>query len=127
MPPRVSSQSDKQHWSTTPQDARRSRRVLLSMPIRVSGKTARGESFQENARTLVVNAHGALISLSAAVAVGQVVTVANESTQTTVECRVVHLGSGQGGRPQTGIEFVKPSPAFWQIDFPPDDWVAPES
>jgi hypothetical protein len=27
---------------------------------------------------------------------------------------------------QTGIEFVKACGSFWQIDFPPDDWVTPE-
>jgi len=25
------------------------------------------------------------------------------------------------------LEFVKPSGKFWQIDFPPDDWVVPEN
>ena len=105
---------------------RRSMRVLLSVPIPVTGKNTSDQDFQEETRTLVVNAHGALISLAARVAAGQEVTVANKATQHTQECRIVYLGDAQGGKTQMGIEFVKPSRTFWQIDFPPDDWVVPE-
>ena len=105
---------------------RRSMRVLLSVPISVAGKTADQQDFTEEARTLVVNAHGALISLGAKVVASQVITIANKATRQTLECRVVHVGQAQGGKTQLGVEFVKPSPTFWQIDFPPDDWVAPE-
>jgi hypothetical protein len=40
---------------------------------------------------------------------------------------VVYVGNPQGAKAQVGIEFVKPSPAFWQIDFPPEDWIVPEN
>jgi hypothetical protein len=74
----------------------------------------------------VVNAHGALISLAARVAAAQEVTLANKATQHTQKCRIVYVGAAQAGKAQMGIEFVKPSRTFWQIDFPPDDWVVPE-
>ena len=106
---------------------RRSMRVLLSVPIQACGKTTDGQDFEEQARTLVVNAHGALISLSSSVAAGQMITVANKATQKSLECRIVYLGNAQAGKTQMGIEFVKPSADFWQIDFPPDDWVVPEN
>lgn len=106
---------------------RRSMRVLLSVPIRVKGKTAANEDFEEQTRTLVVNAHGALISLQAPVAPNQQVTVANKATNQSRECRVVHVGTQAAGKIQVGIEFVNPSGSFWQIDFPPDDWVVPEN
>jgi PilZ domain len=121
-----SSQKEKQSW-TTDSGRRRSMRVMLSVPISVTGKTASGEEFTEEARTLVVNAHGALISLAAPVAAGQQITVANRSTRETRDCRVVYLGNAQSGKTQMGIEFVKPSASFWQIDFPPEDWVVPEN
>lgn len=101
-------------------------RVLLSVPILVTGQTIANKEFKEEARTLVVNAHGALIALEAPVAAGQVITVANKSTQKSLECRIVYLGNAQGGKTQMGIEFVSPSASFWQIDFPPEDWVVPE-
>lgn len=106
---------------------RRSMRVLLSVPIRVVGRTATNEDFEEQTRTLVVNAHGALISLQAPVGANQRVTVENKATNQSRECRVVHVGTQAVGKIQVGIEFVNPSGSFWQIDFPPDDWVTPES
>ncbi len=120
------SQKDKQDWSA---DAgrRRSMRVLLSVPILVTGKAVSGENFTEEARTLVVNAHGALIALVTPVAAGQPLTVANKSTRETCECRVVYSGTAQNGKTQMGIEFIKPSASFWQIGFPPEDWIVPES
>jgi acyl-coenzyme A thioesterase PaaI-like protein len=105
---------------------RRSMRVLLSVPVHVTGKDRKDRPFDEETRTLVVNAHGALISLAAAVIAGQQINISNESTQQSSDCRVVYLGSAASGRVQMGIEFVKPAPKFWQIDFPPDDWVVPE-
>ena len=102
-------------------------RVLLSVPIFVSGKATDNKEFNEETRTLVVNAHGALISLGTPVAPGQKVTLANKATMQSQECRVVYLGNTQGGKTQMGIEFLVPTPAFWQIDFPPEDWVVPEN
>jgi hypothetical protein len=95
---------------------RRSMRVLLSVPITVTGKNTSNQDF----------AHGALISLAARVAAAQEVTLANKATQHTQKCRIVYVGAAQAGKAQMGIEFVKPSRTFWQIDFPPDDWVVPE-
>jgi hypothetical protein len=106
---------------------RRSMRVLLSVPIMVSGKNAKGQSFSEETRTLVVNAHGALIALMEEVVAGEQIDVANRATSKSLACRIVYLGNRQGDKTQMGIEFVAPSSSFWQIDFPPDDWVVPES
>lgn len=101
-------------------------RVLLSVPIHVSGRDKQDQDFKEETRTLVVNAHGALISLAARVVPGQQITVSNKSTAKFLACRVVHLGNATAGKVQIGIEFVQPCGSFWQIDFPPDDWVTPE-
>ena len=121
-----STSTDAKNWIADP-GRRRSMRVLLSVPISVTGKNARGENFSEETRTLVVNAHGALISLAAAAACGQRISVSNKATQKSVDCKVVHLGSSQAGKVQMGIEFERACPSFWQIDFPPDDWVVPEN
>ena len=118
--------SPKPGWKADP-GRRRSMRVLLSVPIIVSGKTAGNQDFKEETRTLVVNAHGALIALESHVVALQNVMLSNKSTQQSIECRVVHIGSAQGGKTQVGVEFIKPSGKFWQIDFPPDDWVVPEN
>ncbi len=120
------SQKERPTWATDP-GRRRSMRVLLSVPIQVRGKTPENQDFTEETRTLVVNAHGALISLSAQVVVNQTVFVSNNATHQTQECRVVYFGNMQAGKAQMGVEFLNPSSSFWQIDFPPEDWVAPEN
>ena len=102
---------------------RRSARLLLNVTIAVSGKSRDGLDFQEKTQTMVVNAHGALISLATPVTAGQRVTVCHKTTRESCECRIVYFGDTQQGRTHVGIEFVKPSPSFWDVDFPPDDWV----
>jgi hypothetical protein len=110
-------------WSTNPaQDSnrRRSHRVLLSVPITVSCETPPGV-FTEKTQTLVVNAHGALITLGAKVTAGQTLLISTGSGEPR-PCHVVYVGPATQGRTQLGIEFNEPSPNFWHITFPPDDW-----
>jgi hypothetical protein len=114
----------KKNWTVDPAH-RRSMSVLLSVGIQVSGKAADGKDFNEETRTLVVYAHGALISLTAHVAAGETITIANKATRQSIECRVVYLGNPQAGKMEPSVEFVKPLPSFCQIDFPPDNWVVP--
>jgi hypothetical protein len=122
----VSSKKNEKDWTPDP-GRRRSLRVLLSVPVLVSGKTVDNTDFHEETRTLVVNAHGALIALAAKVAAGQQVTVSSKTTRQSLECRIVYLGNSSGGKTQLAVEFVQASPSFWQIDFPPEDWVTPEN
>lgn len=127
MPTQTSSPKEKEPGTlVTDPGRRRSMRVLLSVPIVVTGKNAENKAFTEEARTLVVNAHGALIALATRVVPNQLIEVANKATKQCLDCKVVHVGNAQGGKMQLGLEFVKASPSFWQIDFPPDDWVVPE-
>lgn len=109
------------------QKKRRSARVLLSVPVLVKGTLADGKTFEEEARTLVVNAHGALLALNSPLRAGQALLLTNKLTHESMDCRTVYVGNPQGGKAQVGIEFVKAAPGFWQIDFPPEDWVVPES
>ncbi len=106
---------------------RRSQRVILSLPVTVRSEDAPKEtSFEEEAHTLVVNLHGALILLASKVAKGQKLSLRNKATQKEQTCQVVNFGTTSGGKTQVGVEFLKPSPDFWHISFPPEDWVTPE-
>ncbi len=97
-------------------------RVLLSVPVSVRGLDVNRKNFQEETKTLVVNAHGALILIASQLKAGQTITVTNLATKAMLDCRVVYHGQAQGGRTQVGIEFLQPSPSFWQVNFPPEDW-----
>jgi hypothetical protein len=109
----------------TEQGRRRSARVLLSVPVFVKGVLPDGNTFEEEARTLVVNAHGALLSLSIALPTGQQFTLTHKLTRKSLECKTVFVGKPQAGKAQVGIEFLNATPMFWQIDFPPEDWIVP--
>lgn len=122
----VSTEKGEKDWTPDP-GRRRSMRILLSVPILVSGKTVDNTGFNEETRTLVVNAHGALIALAAKVAAGQQITVSNKSTRQSLECHIVYLGNSSGGKTQMGVEFAEASSSFWQVDFPPEDWAIPEN
>lgn len=101
---------------------RRSQRVLMQVGIRVRGKDAQGKDFEEKTETLAINAHGALILLNARVVSGTVIHVKHNKTEEEQECHVAYLGPVRGGRAEIGVEFATPSPNFWRVAFPPEDW-----
>src|ERR1700674_1355380 len=106
---------------------RRSQRVILTLAVTVSTDGAsKDTSFKEEAHTVVVNLHGALIVLAGKVAKGQSLRLTNRATHEEQLCRVATVTPPTGGKAQIGVEFLKPSPDFWRISFPPEDWVLPE-
>ncbi len=108
--------------NVTGSNKRRSQRVIISMPVTVSGKKADGAEFQEDTTTLVLNAHGALISLAARVKEMQSLLLRVRGALETQECRVVYIGHTDAGKTQIAVEFLQPAPNFWHIYFPPEDW-----
>ena len=103
---------------------RRSQRILLAIPVRVSGKRANETPFVEHTKTLVVNAHGALLELEEPVREGQVLSVRNVTTGEETTCKVVDLSPDTNGVAEVGVEFAQPNPRFWRVSFPPTDWSA---
>jgi len=101
---------------------RRSQRVLMTVPVRVSGQTGVGLPFQEETHTRAISAHGALILVSAQVYRGQRLTLSNVQTKGALECVVAHINRHQSDHPQVGVEFMLPNPMFWHVAFPPKDW-----
>ncbi len=101
---------------------RRSQRVLMTIPVRVSGQPGAGSPFQEDTHTRAVSAHGALILMSTQVYRGQRLTLANVQTKASLECVVAHIDKHQSEHPHVGVEFTMPNPMFWHVAFPPKDW-----
>lgn len=107
--------------STESADRRRSHRVYISMPILVRGKAA-GQNFEEETQTISVSAHGGLLRLAAKLVRGQQVSIVNAKTAEELPCTVTSLGQKENGKTEVGVEFTEPSPLFWRIAFPPEDW-----
>jgi hypothetical protein len=101
---------------------RRSQRVLMTVPVRVSGQTGVGLPFDEETHTRAISAHGALIPVSTQVHRGQRLTLSNVQTKAALECVVAHIDRKQSSQPQVGVEFMLPNPIFWHVVFPPKDW-----
>jgi hypothetical protein len=101
---------------------RRSHRVLMTIPVRISGQTGVGLHFEEETHTQAISAHGALIAVSTKVCRGQRLTLSNNQTKAALECVVAHIEKYQTSQPRVGVEFMLPNPMFWHVAFPPQDW-----
>ena len=105
-----------------PSDRRRSKRVVLDVPLLVMTDTTEGKRVQEETHTLVVNAHGGLLTLKMEVLPGQPVLLINPKNGKEQKCRIVRVENPPGGEVVVAFEFEDPAPHFWPIVFPPTDW-----
>ena len=101
---------------------RRSQRVLMQISVRLHGLDTQGKPFDEEADTLAINAHGALVLLKARVTSGSLLTLRNNVTKEEQECHVAFLGPVRGDKAEIGLEFSARRPQFWRVAFPPEDW-----
>jgi hypothetical protein len=88
----------------------------------VYGHVRENEPFQEEAITVIVNAHGALLNIAQPLAEGQKLFLFHRKTGKEIACQVVSVESTKNGETLAGVEFTEPAPDFWNISFPPDDW-----
>ena len=114
--------------SSAPESSRRhSQRVIISIAVTVCNEAGdRDAAFREETRTLAVNTNGALIVLASKVKKTQLLRLKNHATQVEQICKVTYLGPVSEGKVQVGVEFATPSPEFWGIIFPPEDWISPK-
>jgi hypothetical protein len=107
-----------------PNNRRRSERVVLDVPVVVRTETMEGKRVHEETHTLVVNAHGGLLTLKMEVVPGQPMLLVNPKNEKEQKCRVVRVENPPGGALAVAFEFDSPAPHFWPIVFPPADWSA---
>ena len=96
-----------------PENRRRSKRVKVRIPVVVRFQTADKHSVSEKTHTIIVNDHGALILLAAPVEIQQVVRLENLSSGEELPCLLTSLGPSFMGKTQVAVEFVMPTPGFW--------------
>jgi hypothetical protein len=94
----------------------------MQVAVRIRGKDAQGQAFEEETATLAINAHGALILLQNRVTSGSKVQMKHNRTEEEQECHVAFLGPVRSGKAELGLEFSAPCPTFWRVAFPPEDW-----
>lgn len=103
---------------------RRTKRVVLVVPVAVSANREQGNPFSEKTTTLIVNATGALVYLTTAVSEGQKLQMINSITGQGILCTVANVTKSRQEKAkwEVGISFAEQKPRFWGISFPPDDW-----
>lgn len=101
-------------------DARRSTRIAVVLPIMLNGTDFSGLVFKENTWTIGVNKHGAKLSTSYRLAVGDQIMVGNPVLGHSAEARVVRVLE-KGRDFEIGVELIEPHDV-WGAKIPPDDW-----
>jgi hypothetical protein len=110
-----------------PINRRRSERVMLQMRITVIAEDTEHKPRQEEALTLIVNAHGGLLKMKMDVHVGQPMRLVNPQNKIEQTCRVVRVDDSSPEFFSVAFEFDQPNPKFWPVVFPPTDWTAPSA
>ena len=110
-----------------PINRRRSERVMLQMRITVMAQDIEHKPQQEEALTLIVNAHGGLMKVKMELHVGQSIRLLNPGNKVQQNCRVVRIDDTATEFFSVAFEFDQPNPKFWPVVFPPSDWAAPRA
>jgi TonB family protein len=97
--------------------------VALEVPVSVAGARPiaskdNRELFTEETTTVLVFKDGAVIQLSAAVTVGQLLFLTEKKSKKEVVCQVVHKRSHRPTSCFVELEFTEPEENFWGVSFP---------
>ena len=96
---------------------------MLEVPVTVTGarpatKNDKRELFTEETTTVLVFKDGAVIQLSAAIVVGQLLFLTDKRSKREVVCQVVHKRSHRPTSCYVELEFTEPANDFWGVSFP---------
>lgn len=98
-----------------PGTQRRSKRLPLSIPVRIYGRTASNRPFRYVTETNAVSVHGASLAVDTKVKRGQTVLLVNAITEKERACRVAYVEPKLWGKRKIGLEFANNSDDFWHV------------
>lgn len=107
---------------STAGNQRRSQRVLLQIRVILEVEIDAGNLIRLDAFTLDVNAHGGLLEMSLPLRPGQRLSLVNPTSGLKKPSRIVGLRRSTDSGFLVAFEFDSPTPKFWPIAFPPEDW-----
>ncbi|MBI4461325.1 MAG: PilZ domain-containing protein [Acidobacteria bacterium] len=103
----------------SPSERRRSARILIRVPVRVSGITQHGTRVSQSGEAVVISRHGALLKVGSPLKPGSEVDVENPSSHEMATFRVVWTSDQpSAGRWDVGVEWSSGAANIWGIDFP---------
>lgn len=94
---------------------RRSTRRAFEALIRVYGKKLDGSPFYENAKTINVSVHGALMILNVPVSKGQKLLLFNEATERQQVCQITDVRIRDAESIEVAVAFPTPHAEFWNV------------
>ncbi len=97
---------------------RHSGRIVIELPIQISGTDVKGRGFSVLTHTLMLSRHGAKILLEKALVEGQEINISCPGNQKEAEARVVGLFAKEPEGYSYGIEFLGQESNYWDISFP---------
>jgi hypothetical protein len=100
--------------ATKKSDHRRTPRVRAQISLLVYGYSPQGTPFIEEAYTIEINAHGALIAMKSAVLPSDRLLLTNTTNERTQECTVRTVIARPGRDVEVAIAFATPAPQFWR-------------
>jgi hypothetical protein len=81
-----------------------------------------GQARKFDVATLSVTPYGAIVVMSQRLPADTQVVLEHASTSERITCKVVRPPRRGVEGYQVPLEFDRPAPNFWRIDFPPSDW-----
>jgi hypothetical protein len=105
-----------------PSNKRRSLRVVIDVPVTVFGQSLDGKIFGEKTKTVTVSAHGGLVVLKTDIDPQKPTLLVNTKTGVEMQCRIAYRKEIEEDLFEIGLEFERPLPRFWGVNFPPEDW-----
>ncbi|HEX5425601.1 MAG TPA: hypothetical protein VFW94_18770 [Candidatus Acidoferrales bacterium] len=100
------------------EEKRRCKRLPLSIPVRVYGRTPEDHPFREATTTKAVNLHGGLLPLAPKVQRGQKILLVNGYTAEEREARIIAVHPAGPGKRNVAIEFTDTRGDFWHVFTP---------
>ena len=91
-------------------------RLSLQVPVLVYGWVRSKGAFHEETSTIVLNAGGCLVELSAKVELGDMLFISNRASRQELECRVVFVEKQLQGTAKVGLAFKIPTATFWRVN-----------
>jgi len=102
-----------------PNKQRRSDRIAMSIPIRVSGRDEEGQDFAVESRTVILSRHGATIILKQNLRPDQDLKITLRRRSKGASFRVVGRIGGESDGFVYGVAQLDPHVDLWGIGFPP--------
>jgi hypothetical protein len=102
-------------------DRRRSQRVMMRVRV-VFRYTLNGKEMSQQAHTVAVNIHGAMICAAENIPAETPLDVEHGITKDRIAGRVTRHAQHSPDGYLIPVEFAGASSSFWRISFPPSDW-----